>query len=647
MSPLTKLKAFMNSSESGPSTALDDILGTKPPQTGFKPQIVLGATSEQDKSANAETDSPKSVSSELNSKERDSTKSTDTISADTKSREKPEKTQDKAAPLASPAKHSPAQHSPTQHIPTTEPDSMKSLHEQNSNQATASKQTHIADTSAPRELGPTRRTSNLSNIRTDLAQLNDDMSSGEQFYAQSLKRINNLISYAYETEANLSALELLEPENARLKEELDDASKRANDEALRAESFKAKAETYETRYVDARQSLENAQLSLTKLETERDTLERKLSDTEVEIAGLTNSNRTIRNELDIDRQSHEKLSAKNLSLSSELSVALSEKLELEKRYLDGAGRLEGLAAEKIELERMLAQTRSLHRATEEHNVSLKAEMEQVLADVKVFKQKFDSSSQNHTTELNSLRAKLADLQTEIRIKEDVVEHSRQETTELRAQYEASNRGRKNLMSHIEDQKKTLEALHNSEQRAKETAESSNSKIITLQAEIDQLRRVNSAQSEKLKKYMAITATPVSAATSLASPSSSINTSQNLNKTVSSLIDDVIRPISASPAPASSAVPAVQEPLESRARRRAERQAREEKIEASSDKSSPETEKTSSSSPNMAEFDRQFDDLETAAAPTSPSVVPSANSNQSSDEALNRFHEIDLLGKPSL
>jgi len=280
-----------------------------------------------------------------------------------------------------------------------------------------------ARATAPRSLGPARKTDNLSNIRQDLAQLNEDMSTGEQFYAQSLKRISNLINYAYETEANLSALEHLEPENTRLKAAIEEARRTATEQTVRAESFKSKADAYEARYLDSRQSLEKAQLALTQMEATQEALKREISDKNVEISGLTNSNRTIQNNLAVDRMASEKLSSKNLQLSSELSVAQSERLELEKRAADLQSRYEDLGRVRDELERMVAQTRSSHKATEEHNLALKTELEQVLADVQVFKKQFDATNRSKTQELNTLRAKASDLEAEVAVTSDVVKHA--------------------------------------------------------------------------------------------------------------------------------------------------------------------------------------------------------------------------------
>jgi len=124
----------------------------------------------------------------------------------------------------------------------------------------------VAPVETARELGPRRKTAGLTHMRNDLAQLNKDMSSGEQFYAQSLRRINDLIEYAYETETTLSAVEKLEPENVRLKDELAEASAKLTDQVVRAESAKSKADAYENRYLETRQALEKSQLSLTQME---------------------------------------------------------------------------------------------------------------------------------------------------------------------------------------------------------------------------------------------------------------------------------------------------------------------------------------------------------------------------------------------
>lgn len=368
-----------------------------------------------------------------------------------------------------------------------------------------------AHSTAPRSLGPARRTDNLSNIRQDLAQLNEDMSTGEQFYAQSLKRISNLINYAYETEANLSALEHLEPENIRLKSAIEEARKTATEQTVRAESLKSKADAYEARYLDSRQSLEKAQLALTQMEASQEALQREISDKDVEISGLKNSNRTIQNNLAVDRQAAEKLSSKNLQLSSELSVAQSERLELEKRVADLQSRYEDLGRVRDELERMIAQTRSSHKATEEHNLALKTELEQVLADVQVFKKQFDSTNRNKTHELNTLRAKASDLEAEVAVKTDVVKHAHDEMAELREKFDSAHRGRRKLLEHIETQKRDMDALREQANTSKAETAALASKLMSHQAETEELRRLNQLQSDKLKRYLAINTSPLTAA----------------------------------------------------------------------------------------------------------------------------------------
>lgn len=364
--------------------------------------------------------------------------------------------------------------------------------------------------SAHRTLGPAKKTDSLANIRQDLAQLNEDMSTGEQFYAQSLKRISNLINYAYETEANLAALERLEPENQRLTELLEIARKTATDQTVRAESMKSKADAYEARYMETRQNLETSQLTLSKLEQDKEQIERELAEKDTEIASLKNSNRTIRNEMLVDRQTQEKLSAKALSLSSALSLAQSEKLELEKRGADIQSRYEQAQSEKEQIERLIAQTRSAHKAAEEHNIALKAEIEQILSDVQIFKKQFDTTARQRDHEINALRAKVSDLKSEVDIKADIVTHAHAEMAELREKHDAAHRGRRKLLDHIESEKLKQDALNDEIETAKSHTRTLYSQIVSAQAEADQLRRTNQMQSEKLAKYMALNTRPVSA-----------------------------------------------------------------------------------------------------------------------------------------
>lgn len=362
----------------------------------------------------------------------------------------------------------------------------------------------------PRTLGPQKRTDNLTNIREDLAKLNQDMSSGEQFYAQSLKRISNLIDYAYETEASLATLEHLEPENARLKEELGRSRETLTELTARAETFKAKAEAYEGRYIDTRQKLEQTELNLDKIKDEKGNLERAIAERDVEISGLKNSNRTISNKLSIDQQNNGKLSEKLVALSSSLSLAQTEKLHAEKRLAELKTRYDHLAAQKDEYEALMAQSRAAHRAAEESNIELRANLESVLADVQMYKQQQNSADRSKDSELNRLRAKTADLEAELSINRDLSVHSQAEMNELREQTEQALRGRRNLLDHIENQKSEIDNMRAEIAALKQQSEGLRGEIINQQSENEELRRVNIAQSDKLKRYIRLNAEPVNA-----------------------------------------------------------------------------------------------------------------------------------------
>jgi len=200
----------------------------------------------------------------------------------------------------------------------------------------------VAPVETARELGPRRKTAGLTHMRNDLAQLNKDMSSGEQFYAQSLRRINDLIEYAYETETTLSALEKLEPENARLKDELAEASAKLTDQVVRAESAKSKADAYENRYLETRQALEKSQLSLTQMEALRETLSREITAKDNDLAIMINKAREIKNAHNLDVKALDDYKAKASGLANELSVTLSGRHEIEQRLQDLSGRYESL-----------------------------------------------------------------------------------------------------------------------------------------------------------------------------------------------------------------------------------------------------------------------------------------------------------------
>jgi len=537
---------------------------------------------------------------------------------------------------------------------------------------------HAVHASAPRGLGPVRKTDNLSHIRHDLAQLNEDMSTGEQFYAQSLKRISNLINYAYETEANLSALEHLEPENIRLKSEIDEARKTATEQTVRAESFKSKADAYEARYLDSRQSLEKAQLSLTQMEGAQDALRREIADKDVEISGLKNSNRTIQNTLAVDRQTAEKLSSKNLQLSSELSIAQSERLELEKRAADLQSRYEDLGRVRDELENMIAQTRSSHRATEEHNLALKTELEQVLADVQVFKKQFDATNRSKTQELNILRAKTTDLEAEVAVKTDVVKHAHDEMAELRQKFDGAHRGRRKLLEHIETQKRDLDAMRELVNTHKSEVTMMSSKLMTQQSDNEELRRLNSLQSDKLKRYLAINTSPLSAsaapnpvrkpvyperaalqtpiATNPASTPSILDTAEakdEITALKSQHVPDMIgkaapskdAPVERRSAnrpfqPAAIAPPLPVAPVDARA----EESARFEMVGGiSAGHAMGSKSAATAAAPNASEsqFDKSYEEL--SASTPAKTVSPDTRSEaQAIEDALSSFHEIDLL-----
>jgi len=406
----------------------------------------------------------------------------------------------------------------TQNSPTPEnkPESARAVYTPRASSAQPAAKPKVAPSqsrapSDTRALGPVKKTDSLTHMRNDLARLNKDMSSGEQFYAQSLRRISDLIDYAYETEATLSALEKLEPENQRLKDQLAIVHKDLTDQVVRAETLKSKSDTYEARYMETRQALEKSQLSLTQLENLREMLEREVAGKDNDIAVLINKAREINNAHNLDKQALEQLASKNAELSNDLSLAMGERLETEKRLQDVITRFEAVSQERDNLDRMVTQTRNAHRAVEEHNLSLKTQLESVLSDVKIFKQQFDAATQNKDAEIDLLRGRLADHQSEIAVKEGVVSHVHSEMADMREKYEAAHRGRRKLLEHIESQKMEADHLRDRIAQMKDQHQQLTRDYVDGQTEIETLKRVNSVQSEKLTRYMALNTTPVSQA----------------------------------------------------------------------------------------------------------------------------------------
>lgn len=343
----------------------------------------------------------------------------------------------------------------------------------------------------------------IRDARDYVGSIHQDLRISAEQQQQAVNRIAGLTKTIEKMEVGLSALTRLEGEMATLSANHKQVSQDLSQKKAWASELQSKLQNLERQHAEARQQLEAAKSDIAARKDsdiqqkedlkilKRDVTEisAKLSERDTQIANLKGTIERLQD--DLHTQSIELSQKTRESVEFQKSNdALVTKLEARGKKGDMAMvELKALRVEHADLKTKYFET---HTAFENARYDLKAQ-----------KTVFEDTLKRREDENLTLKTQIDQMNTQVRIKENMSTHMDQEIVSLRNSLEAE-RERLELTERRMREKAT-EADLNAQalERAKSEYERLNEKFSTALDDIETLRAMTIAQQEKLDRYAAV------------------------------------------------------------------------------------------------------------------------------------------------
>jgi len=327
-------------------------------------------------------------------------------------------------------------------------------------------------------------------------------SSAEQQQA-ALRRVNTLGDTISKLEVELSAMARLQAENKALGVEGGKLKKELSEKTAWASEQEGKLVNLERQHKKTRSDLEAAQAELsarkdsqassqeklTEVLTHSSQLKSQLAERSETLSAAQNIIKGL--EADIAKQAGTLAAQDRKVLELQKSAdALGTKLSSKTQAYDSA--ITDLKTLRTEFENLKTKYFETNGALDNANYDIQAQ-----------KKVFEDSLQRRDDENQAMKARLDQMNTQLRIKDNMGGHAEQEISTLRTTLE--NERARHDSNERSFREKSLEAERNAQAlaRAKSEYDLLNEKFSTAMEDIETLRRMNAVQQQKLEQYAAV------------------------------------------------------------------------------------------------------------------------------------------------
>lgn len=353
------------------------------------------------------------------------------------------------------------------------------------------------------EMPMTAENAEIKRAREAFEALRDELSESQARQESARGRMSTLKDVIGKMEMDLKSLRRVEHENRIFKNNERDFQTKLAQKTSWARELDSKLSDLERRHAE---TLENLKLAQADLAASRD----RETDQESQIFDKDKLIRTLtaRAESGDDRIRHANQTAEKLrdtldSMSSELAqrnrevVELTNALEeLEAKHENKSKSYDGASVELKNLRLDYDELKNKH-------IETSGRLESFQYDMRTQKGIFDDTIKRRDEENLALKTRIDQLETQVRIKENMSSHLDQEFISLRnellSERDRSNSLEQRLMQKSEEIERSSAALTKSKIEFQEL----NAKFAATLEDFETMRRINQSQREKLERYASI------------------------------------------------------------------------------------------------------------------------------------------------
>ena len=291
----------------------------------------------------------------------------------------------------------------------------------------------------------------LTEMRTDVGQITNDIENGESLYRRAQQRVENLSRFIEKAEVDFSLLDRLEPENKTLKSENLLLSSELDKRKNNISQLNASLEDIQRRYADTKTDLSTTRSKLAQTGKELEQSVRDIERLTARYQELQVKEDRSRNNFDVESRENSNLRQKITEVTEQLDRANASKL-------NNAKQVETL---KVDLndqsntrEKLRIEVSDLRQALDEaqrQNTIMRGEIGSVHEEIRSFKTQYEFNILKRDERVTDLEGQIITLNDQLRLKAEIIESTTREISILRKERTTQDLERERLESTIKQQ----------------------------------------------------------------------------------------------------------------------------------------------------------------------------------------------------
>lgn len=346
-------------------------------------------------------------------------------------------------------------------------------------------------------------TDDLDFARISMEEFASDLRDSAARQQSAIKRITTLNSAISKMELDLKSLRRVQADNRNLGKQVSELESKLSQKTSWANELDAKLNDIERRHSETRSQLEEAKGSLAAGRDQESALLAQNASNERTIRALTAKFQTAEDKIGHNDNRMEKMQDRLDTQNAELAqrerqlVELRNTLdELSEKYASKSSQSDQSTVELKNLRADYADLKAKH-------VEMSGQLENVRYDLQTQKNLNDDSIQRRDEENLALKTRIDQLDTQVRIKENMATHLDQEFISLRNALVNERDRAEALDDRLRLKSEEFDQATKSLHSTKTEYEKLNTKFATTLEDFEMLRKINQQMREKLEKYALI------------------------------------------------------------------------------------------------------------------------------------------------
>ncbi len=343
----------------------------------------------------------------------------------------------------------------------------------------------------------------MGQIRRVVEDFTAELQESHSRQQAASKRVSSLNGLISKMELDIKQLRRLESENKDMNRKLLDLESKLAQKASWASELDSKLNDLERRHGDTREKLEVARASLAASADEATSQDAKLIDQERTIRTLT-----MRSDSTDDKYKHavdtvEKLRDTLEEQSAELAQRTRETVELQNSLEELSTKYDRKSKQSDATLVELKNLRLDFNEMKAKHVEVTGNLENTKYDLRTQKTVFDDTVKRREEENLALKTRIDQLETQVRIKENMASHLDQEFITLRNELSNERERTQTLEVRLSQKSEEVERSSSALVKSKIEFEELNGKFAATLEDFETMRRINQLQREKLERYASI------------------------------------------------------------------------------------------------------------------------------------------------